>query len=82
MAIPIIATNVVGCRQVIDDGITGLLCQVKNSSDLALKMKKMLNMSENDRKKMGRLGRMKMVKEFDESIVINSYLNTLSNILN
>jgi len=81
MAIPIITTDVVGCRQVIDDGVTGLLCQVKDSSDLALKMEEMFNMPENDRKKMGELGREKMLKGFDESIVINKYINTVNNIL-
>ena len=43
MAIPIVTTNVVGCRQVIDNNITGFLCQVKDSFDLALKMEKMFN---------------------------------------
>jgi len=81
MAIPIITTDVVGCRQVIDDGITGLLCRVKDPSDLALKMEVMLNLTENDREHMGKLGREKMLKEFDESIVINEYMNTVDNII-
>ena len=81
MAIPIITTNVVGCRQVIDDNVTGLLCQVRSSSDLVLKMEKMFNMSEGDRNKMGKLGRKKMLKEFDESIVINKYIDTIKHIL-
>jgi glycosyltransferase involved in cell wall biosynthesis len=81
MATPIITTDVVGCRQVIDDGVTGLLCQVRDSSDLALKMEEMLNMTENDREYMGKLGREKMLKEFDESIVINEYMNTVNNII-
>ena len=81
MEVPIITTDVIGCRQVIDDSITGLLCLVKDSTDLALKMEIMLNMSKNDRKKMGRLGREKMLKEFDESIVISRYMLTINNIL-
>ena len=81
MAIPIITTDVVGCRQVVDDGVTGLLCQARDSSDLALKMEEMFNMTENDREYMGKLGREKMLKEFDESIVINEYKNTINNII-
>jgi glycosyltransferase involved in cell wall biosynthesis len=77
MAIPIITTDVVGCRQVVDDGITGLLCQSKDSFDLALKMEEMFNMSENDRRKMGKLGRKKMLREFDEKIVIDKYLEVI-----
>jgi hypothetical protein len=30
---------------------------------------------------MGKLGREKMLKEFDESIVINEYMNTVNNII-
>jgi glycosyltransferase involved in cell wall biosynthesis len=81
MAIPIITTDVVGCRQVINDGITGLLCQVRSSSDLALKMEEMFKMTENDRNKMGKLGRNKMLKEFDELIVIDQYMRTIDGIL-
>jgi hypothetical protein len=44
-------------------------------------MEEMLNMTENDREYMGKLGREKMLKEFDESIVINKYMNTVNNIL-
>ena len=81
MAIPVIATNVVGCNQVVDDGVTGFLCKVKDSSDLALKMESMLNTPRNDRKKMGTLGRKKMMEEFDESIIINRYLSAIKLLL-
>jgi len=81
MAVPIITTDVVGCRQVIDDSITGLLCRAKDASDLALKMEIMLNMSKNDRMKMGKLGREKMLKEYDESIVVRRYMHTIDSIL-
>lgn len=81
MAKPIITTDVVGCRQVVNDGETGLLCQVRDSSDLAIKMEEMLNMTKIDRECMGKLGREKMLKEFDESIVIDKYIKTINKIL-
>ena len=80
MEIPVIGTNVTGCSQVVDDGVTGLLCAVRNAEDLALKMEKILNMSLDSRKKMGRLGRKKMKEEFDESLVIKRYINTIKGI--
>ena len=78
---PLIATNVPGCKEVVDDGINGFLCEVRNSEDLASKMGKMLNLSEEERKEMGKAGREKMIKEFDESIVINKYLQTIKEII-
>ena len=82
MAKPIIATDAVGCRDVVDDEINGYLCEVRNSKDLADKMEMMINLSENKRKTMGQAGREKIVKEFDEKIVINKYLESIKEILN
>lgn len=74
---PLIATNVPGCKDLIDDEINGFLCEVKNSQDLANKMQKMINLNLNQRIAMGIAGREKMIKEFDESIVIAKYLETI-----
>lgn len=73
MAKPIITTNVPGCREVVDDGVNGYLCQVKNVRSLAKQMKKMILLSENERIEMGSKGRKKVIKEFDEKIVIQEY---------
>ena len=81
MAKPIITTDSVGCRDVVDDGANGFLCKVKNAQDLADKMEKMLNLSDTERKAMGEAGRAKIIKEFDERIVINKYLETIESIL-
>ena len=81
MAKPIITTNNVGCRDVVDDGINGYLCEVRNAQDLASKMELMITLSDKDRENMGKAGREKMVKEFSEEIVINKYLESISEIL-
>jgi glycosyltransferase involved in cell wall biosynthesis len=79
---PIIATDVVGCKEVVDDGINGYLCEVRNSKDLADKMELMINLSEYKSIAMGKKGRTKIIKEFDEKIVINKYLNSIKYMLN
>ena len=81
MAKPIITTDNVGCKDVVDDGVNGFLCKIKDSEDLALKMEKMLNLSFNERNTMGKAGREKIVKEFDEKIVIEKYLKAIESIL-
>lgn len=77
MAKPIITTDAVGCRDVVDDGISGFMAKAGDASDLAEKMEKMLLLPGDQRVSMGRNGRNKMVREFDESIVINNYLTAL-----
>ena len=78
---PIITTDNYGCRDVVDDGVNGYICNTRNSSDLAEKMEKMLNLTEDQRHIMGKNGREKMIREFDEKIVINNYLETIKAIL-
>jgi len=80
MGKPIIATDVVGCKEVVEDGLNGYLCEVKNSKDLADKMEIMFNLSKSERIMMGKAGRKKIVKEFDEKIVINKYLKAIKEI--
>jgi glycosyltransferase involved in cell wall biosynthesis len=78
---PIITTNTTGCKETVEDEVTGFLCKVKDAEDLADKMKKMYLLSEEDRKTMGRKGRQKIIKEFDKQIVINAYLKAIHEIL-
>jgi len=77
---PIIATNVPGCNHVVNDRFNGLLCNLKDSDDLAEKMRTMSLFSNEELIAMGKNGRLKMEKEFDESIVINKYLGTLTDL--
>ncbi|MCS7014201.1 MAG: glycosyltransferase family 4 protein [Chloroherpetonaceae bacterium] len=70
---PIVTTNQVGCRHVVEDGVTGFLVQPNNLKDLVEKLERILTMSPEARAEMGRRGRLKMLKEFDESLVIECY---------
>jgi glycosyltransferase involved in cell wall biosynthesis len=77
MARPLIATDVPGCRDVIDDKVNGLLCEVKNPASLAEKMKEMICLSPARRTEMGLAGRKKVEAEFNEEVVIRKYLNAV-----
>jgi glycosyltransferase involved in cell wall biosynthesis len=77
----IITTNTTGCKETVDDEVTGFLCKVKDAEDLADKMEKMYLLSEEDRKTMGKKGRQKIIKEFDKQLVINAYLEAIDVIL-
>lgn len=75
---PIIATNVPGCKHVVEDNVNGLLCNLKDAIDLADKMYTMARFDDATLKKMGHMGRQKMEAEYNESFVINKYLGILT----
>jgi len=78
MSKPIITTNVTGCRDVVDDGENGYLVPPKDSKSLAIAIEKMIALSDEERIVMGQKGRIKVIKEFDEKIVIKHYLNVIN----
>ena len=81
MAKPIVTTDVPGCKEVVDDGVNGYLCKVRDKDDLAKTLEKMLLLDVSKRLKMGQKGREKILREFDESIVIDKYKKAIETIL-
>ncbi len=82
MSRPIVATDVPGCREVVDDGVSGYLCKVRDVSDLADKLESILLLSKQQRTDMGLMGRGKMQREFDAGIILHRYLNVVDEVLN
>lgn len=77
MAKPIITTDNVGCRDVVLDGQTGYLCEVKNALSLAQRCEQFLTLSDSEKQAMGKAGRAFMEDKFDEKWVIKQYFATL-----
>jgi glycosyltransferase involved in cell wall biosynthesis len=76
----IVTTNTVGCRDTVEDGVSGLLCRPRDVADLAEKLERMVVLSPEARAEMGRRGREKMEREFDECLVIARYLAVVGEI--
>jgi len=74
---PSIASDVVGCREIVEHGKTGFLCKPKNSEDLIKAIEDFILLSPDAHKQMGINARKKVEQEFDEKIVINEYIKTL-----
>ncbi len=77
MGKPIVTTDNVGCRETVDDGINGYLCELRSTESLTEKLELMIQMTNEQRLEMGRQSRLKIEREFDEQIVINKYLNAV-----
>ncbi len=67
---PVVATNIRGCREAIDDEETGLLVPLKNIERLAETIIYLLKNPEKA-KEMGKNGRKKIEREFDENLVFD-----------
>lgn len=78
---PLITTDNVGCRETLDDQLTGLLYHGGDVEQLTDRIKKFLEMNNDDRKSMGQRGREKVRREFSRDIVVNTYLTYINKIL-
>lgn len=78
---PVIATNVPGCREIVDHNITGLLCAPKDHQDLQAKMEKIINMPMEKRTDMGKAGREKVKAMFSLDLIIGRYSDAINKIL-
>lgn len=81
MALPIITTDAPGCRDTIDEGVSGYLCPVKDVDGLIVCMLKILDLPSEERRKMGAAARSKMERQFNEQIVFDAYLNVVESVL-
>lgn len=77
---PLITTDRPGCRETVDNGITGYLIRERDNEDLIEKMEKFIKLSNDQRKKMGLEGRKKVEKEFDRQIVVQKYIMEIQSI--
>ncbi len=75
---PIITTDHIGCRDIVKDGVNGLLCTPNNTESLLNCMEKMLLMTEQEKQEMGKKGREMVLNLFDQQIITKVYLDTLS----
>lgn len=81
MGRPLIATDVPGCREVVRDGLNGLLCQPRDPQDLAKQMASMMVMTDVQLQQMGHASRRWVEQRFDEKRVIEQYRRTLKELV-
>lgn len=80
MGRPLIATDTTGCRDIVENGVNGWLCKVKDASDLAERMLAFASLPLEERRQMGHNSRLLVETKFDEAIVIRSYIEEICKI--
>lgn len=69
MGLPVVATDVPGCRQIVRDGWNGFLCEAQSIESLVGAMKNVLEMTEQGRSDFGSNGRKLVREKYDETMV-------------
>lgn len=77
---PVITTDMPGCRDTVEDGKTGFVCQPDDVDSLVSSIEKFLSMPHEEKRAMGLAGRRRMEKSFDRNIVVNRYMDEIREI--
>lgn len=80
MGLPVVATDVRGCRQVVDHDATGLLFPVREPAALAAAVARLAT-DRPLRQRLGAASRLKAHREFDQRQVIDTTLATYERLL-
>jgi glycosyltransferase involved in cell wall biosynthesis len=80
MGRPLIATDVPGCRAVVENGQNGYLCSVRDPASLADAMFRLADLSADGRQAMGNAARRKIEREFGQDRVVDAYLDELAKV--
>lgn len=80
MARPVIATDVPGCRAVMQDRVSGFFCAPRDAESLAAAMRRFLGLSGQAQAALGLAGRRKMEADFDQAIVVQAYRGAIADL--
>ena len=78
---PVLASDISGCRELVEHGTTGLLFEPRNAQSLIKAMVRFMEMPAAQRADMGKMGRKKMEREFDRQCIIDAYMDKIGEIL-
>lgn len=79
---PCLVSNIHGCLEGVDDGISGFVFKVKSVDSIIEAIDSFVNLSHDEKIRMGLAGREKMEKEFNRDIVDSAYIKVISEINN
>ena len=66
----LITSDISGCREAVENGVSGYLCPTKDADALCDAMQRFVELPESWRAEMGRRGRMRMEQKFSKTAVV------------
>ncbi|MCR5178685.1 MAG: sugar transferase [Lachnospiraceae bacterium] len=76
-----LASDIPGCREIVEDGVTGFLFEPKSADALTKAMEKFIALDAEERRSMGLAARDRMVSRFDRRIIIDRVLQDAAGII-
>ena len=67
---PLITSDIPGCREAVEDGVSGYLCPARDADALYEAMRRFVELPESWRGEMGRRGREQMEQRFSKTAVV------------
>jgi glycosyltransferase involved in cell wall biosynthesis len=80
MGKPLVGTDVAGCRELVEEGVTGALCRPRDATSLASAMERIARSTQQQLQTLGRAARERVEREFGEQIVVDAYLQALAEV--
>lgn len=78
---PVITTNVPGCKETFDEGVSGYGVPARDADALFKALLRFANLPHPQKAEFGRMARDKIVREFDRNIVINAYCKEIKKLV-
>lgn len=73
----VITSDIPGCKETVEHGKSGLLCQVKDTDSLLSQMRCFMKMSQDERKEMGLRGRGFVEERFEKRMVVQMTISAI-----
>lgn len=80
--LPIVSTTCGGPEEIVVDGETGYLCNIKDSKEMAEKLNAMMEMDGQTRARMGKRGRKRIEERFSIQRIVDEWKGIYSNVSN
>ena len=78
MGRPLITSNIHGCLEAVNDGVSGFLCEKQDVESLYRAMKRFVELPQEKRREMGAAGRALMERSFNRSDIIKTTVERLT----
>ena len=78
---PILASNISGCKEGVDEGKSGFLFEPESAAELEKEIEHILTLTEKDRENMGRAARELAEQKFDRRSIILTYIEEIKRIV-
>lgn len=78
---PVIASDIPGCRETFDEGVTGIGFEPRSADSLVDALERFIALPQEQRCAMGIAGREKVIREFDRQVVVDKYIAEIEKII-